>query len=546
MNLWILAILAVPVINEVMSNPKGQESGSLSPGDRNEFIEIYNSGDDTLDLSGFKIRDNQEEDTLLAFPDEIKNYFPEVVCDTRIPPGGYALILDREYLEQGENYIPYQIPAGTSVLTTGDTDIGNGLSSKDTIYLISPDRAVISTYGLGEGLPLNPPDGVSVERRVINEGDFIGNWAFSRSSTGCTPGYKNSISREIDIVLDSAWVERIGDGEFRIYLDVINGGLNPINNFSVTYDIFGEVERNIDVYIPPNGSLKVDFEVNDVPPGYYRVDVMLRTSGDEDTLNQKKSIDFLWDVTILVINEIMYNAENEWIELYNASDTSISLRGFRVGDMSGAVSNAMEEDFVIQAHDYAVISGDSLAARNSVTLPGFPVLNNREETIYLYTPFGFVMDSVHYFSKWGGDNGISLERLSPYLPSNSPSNWASSKCGSTPGERNSVRVDFIRSKDILSLSTKVLAPRRGRDKMVVAYNIPQAPATINLKVYRIDGKLTKTLLYNFYSTTGRGEIIWDGKSEAGKLEGGIYIIVLKAVTRNGRIYKTKKVIAIAL
>ncbi|HDL59923.1 MAG TPA: lamin tail domain-containing protein, partial [candidate division WOR-3 bacterium] len=76
MNLWILAILAVPVINEVMSNPKGQESGSLSPGDRNEFIEIYNSGDDTLDLSGFKIRDNQEEDTLLAFPDEIKNYFP--------------------------------------------------------------------------------------------------------------------------------------------------------------------------------------------------------------------------------------------------------------------------------------------------------------------------------------------------------------------------------------------------------------------------------------------------------------------------------------
>jgi len=179
-------------------------------------------------------------------------------------------------------------------------------------------------------------------------------------------------------------------------------------------------------------------------------------------------------------------------------------------------------------------------------LPGFPVLNNREETIYLYTPFGFVMDSVHYFSKWGGDNGISLERLSPYLPSNSPSNWASSKCGSTPGERNSVRVDFIRSKDILSLSTKVLAPRRGRDKMVVAYNIPQAPATINLKVYRIDGKLTKTLLYNFYSTTGRGEIIWDGKSKAGKLEEGIYIIVLKAVTRNGRIYKTKKVIAIAL
>ncbi|HHF57842.1 MAG TPA: hypothetical protein ENL41_00275 [candidate division WOR-3 bacterium] len=109
-----------------------------------------------------------------------------------------------------------------------------------------------------------------------------------------------------------------------------------------------------------------------------------------------------------------------------------------------------------------------------------------------------------------------------------------------------MRVDFFLSKDILSLSTKVLAPQRGRDKMVIAYNVPQAPVTLNLKVYRLDGKLTRTLLNNFYSTTGKGEIIWDGKSETGKMEEGMYIIVLKAVTPNGRIYKTKKVIAIAL
>jgi len=546
MNLWVMAILAVPIINEVMSNPRGPESGSLSPGDRNEFIEIYNSGDDTLDLSGFKIRDNQEEDTLLAFPEEIKSYYPGVVCDTRVPPGGYALILDREYLDQGENYIPYEIPDGTIVLTTGDTDIGNGLSSKDTVYLISPDGVIVNTYGIGEGLPLNPPDGVSVERRVVNQGDFADNWAFSRSSTGCTPGYKNSVSREVDVVLDSAWVERIGDGNFRVYLEVVNGGLSSINSFSVTYNLFDETQRVLSVYIPADSSRRVDFEIDNIPPGYYRMNIMLRVNGDEDTLNQKKSVDFLWNVTLLVINEIMYDGQSEWIELYNACDTSISLRGFRVGDMSGAVSKPVEENFLIPAHDYAVISGDSVIARNSITLEGFPVLNNSEEIIYLYTPFGFVMDSVHYFSKWGGDNGISLERLSPYLPSNSPSNWASSECGSTPGERNSVRVDFTQSRGVLSLSSKVIAPGRGRDKIVIAYNIPEAPVTVNLKIYRIDGKLTKTLLDDFYSTTGRGEAIWDGKSEAGKLEEGMYVIVLKAVTHKGRIYKTKKVIAIAL
>jgi hypothetical protein len=48
--LLFLLIDSPIIITEVMSNVKGSESGAGSPGDRNEFVEIYNLSADTIDL----------------------------------------------------------------------------------------------------------------------------------------------------------------------------------------------------------------------------------------------------------------------------------------------------------------------------------------------------------------------------------------------------------------------------------------------------------------------------------------------------------------
>ena len=53
---------------------------------------------------------------------------------------------------------------------------------------------------------------------------------------------------------------------------------------------------------------------------------------------------------------------------------------------------------------------------------------------------GNTIDNVKYENRWGGDLGISLERVSKDEESNNNSNWGSSISlqGATPGKKNSI------------------------------------------------------------------------------------------------------------
>jgi hypothetical protein len=80
-------------------------------------------------------------------------------------------------------------------MTTGDSSLGNGLSTDDPISLFAPGQSLpTSTYGTPDdafdALPLSPATGVSVERISSSDPDEVGNWCFSTS--GSTPGAANS------------------------------------------------------------------------------------------------------------------------------------------------------------------------------------------------------------------------------------------------------------------------------------------------------------------------------------------------------------------
>ncbi len=148
---WTLSAFTL-VINEVMANPDVESTG--------EFIEIANVGQDPQDLLGLLITDGDQTDTIQAWN----------AGTTVVPAGGYGVILDPDYAGQ------YTIPVGATVVTVGNANLGNGLSTNDEIQLReSNNYVVISEWTI----PFNPGNAVSVERVDVLTGNVASNWVAS-------------------------------------------------------------------------------------------------------------------------------------------------------------------------------------------------------------------------------------------------------------------------------------------------------------------------------------------------------------------------------
>ncbi len=139
-------------IMEVMANPLDEDSG--------EYIELFNYGDQPLDVAGWRVDDGDATDTIEGY----------LGGTTIIPAGGYALILDREYAND------YSLPGGVVLLTTDDTTIGSGLSTNDPIFLrAATGSALVDSYSF----PFNAGNGISVEKIDLVVGDVPQNWIAS-------------------------------------------------------------------------------------------------------------------------------------------------------------------------------------------------------------------------------------------------------------------------------------------------------------------------------------------------------------------------------
>ncbi|MFT4975037.1 MAG: hypothetical protein ACI8S6_000924, partial [Myxococcota bacterium] len=149
------------IITEVMANASTESTG--------EFVEIYNAGSDSVDLAGLIVTDGDDIDTLQAWDGG----------STTLAAGEYAVIIDPDY--SGD----YTIDSGVTLLTTGDTTLGNGLTTADEVTVYEADgTTVVSTFSF----PKDPGDGVSMELYNLDTGDASGNWRASVCTDGSSPG----------------------------------------------------------------------------------------------------------------------------------------------------------------------------------------------------------------------------------------------------------------------------------------------------------------------------------------------------------------------
>jgi hypothetical protein len=160
-------------ISEVMANPYDEV--------KREYVEIFNAGSVGVDLSGWNISDGDSIDAIVGWNGG----------SAFVPAGSFAVILDPDY--QGG----YSIPSEAVRLTVGDSTIGNGLSTTDTLKLLKPDGInVVSTFSF----PFNAGNGKAIERVTLTTGDVQANWDVSTCDKDAgdgndfaSPGERNCI-----------------------------------------------------------------------------------------------------------------------------------------------------------------------------------------------------------------------------------------------------------------------------------------------------------------------------------------------------------------
>jgi hypothetical protein len=123
------------VINEFMaSNSEGSDINDL-PGDNDDWIEIYNTGSETVDIGGMYITDNLSRPTKWQIPDDSP-------VDTTISPYGYLLIWADKETEEGPLHVEFKLDGGGEEIGLFDTD-GNTLVDS----IVFDDQVADVSYG---------------------------------------------------------------------------------------------------------------------------------------------------------------------------------------------------------------------------------------------------------------------------------------------------------------------------------------------------------------------------------------------------------------
>ncbi len=556
------------VISEVLCNPSSE--------DYDEFIEIYYPGPGVLDISGCRFTDGDALDEIIPWDDAYGIiHDPDAIESAYLLPGYFGVILDREYAAGSQ---PWNFPAGTIVLTTGNTTLGDGLSSTDPLTLYSSDGTastdVMSTYGTPldfddplmrdddelDGIPFDPGEDNSVQRMELAELDCESNWI--ASPEGPTPGDSPPVIIEgvnaTATLIECTPPMGSSDEDIEILAEFTNTGTDTLHSGSLTVCFYADLDEN---GIASSGELMDSYICGAVSPGdtVSAFGEWSSCAGDmilfavavcpDDTFPEDDSLSCIWNRPgPVLMNEIMYSpapGNPEWVEIVNGSSDPVQLIGWTFEDSRDRFVFCTDS-IVIQPDSFAVLTSDSSAFRNiwpDVHCPllqpsGWPSLNNTTQQGEVWADILILRDSslcavdyVPYDDEWGGSAGVSLEKLNPDFSGFEASSWTSCSSSGTPGECNSCSAESgSGSGKFLDYYPNPFSPDGdGRDDVLtIEMNFQHPENEVTLEIYNIQGRLLLQLLHG--EICGSSKIItWNGTGENGRrLPVGRYIIYLSA------------------
>jgi hypothetical protein len=431
-----------------------------------------------------------------------------------------------------------------------------------TIDVVGWGEPLFSEYY--EGLPAEDvPSGSSLARSPDcfdnddNSVDFV--------SSVPTPGTRNSQQHDLSLSIRHAG-SRVFDSGSDVEVSCVarNVGAVATGGEPVTLRVWksgsGSPEAPLTTItatgdVAPRDSLEAVLLWRAPPSGYHRLCVELEYADDSVLSNNRRET----SVTVggvgwaAALNEVMHSPEEgttEWVELVGVSEETLDLEGWALGDDedAGAVAPASDSLPALPPGEFLLIARDAdllepYASSTVLHTEDWEALSS-DDTVVLFDGFGTILDRVTYERSWGGERGVSLERVRADMPPDDPGNWGASVAptGSTPGRTNSIHLGSAPAEGRLTVTPNPFTPNGDgeSDRAVVRFEVPAARATVRVSVFDLEGRL-RALLTDHSAFSSTGELLWDGKdTEGDTLPSGLYIVYLEAIDARAGVFVTAK------
>lgn len=272
------------------------------------------------------------------------------------------------------------------------------------------------------------------------------------------------------------------------------------------------------------------------------------------------------DNTAVVINEILYNGDVEFVELYNNGIAPVSLSHLsivRAKATGGFTDPVAFPAGTLMPGNYAAFTSDpaTLCMQYHCMNPAgiykmaLPTLTNEKGSIYIIGSKEDTIDALHYtdamhFPLAENTKGVSLERLDVNAPAQQFSNWhsASSTVGfATPGSANSQQLSTVDLPGKLTLTPEVFSPDNDGidDVAVISYQLPASGYIADIAVYDAAGRIVRTVC-NHFLLPSKGFFAWDGTDGMHNIvPSGIYVVYASLLHPEGDIQRWKLPLVLA-
>ncbi len=450
-------------INEVMTSNKGAVPDEN--GDFPDWIELYNSSDAAVDISGFGLTD----DMLVA----VKWAFPS---GTVIPANGYLVVFCSGNAADGLLHASFKLSADDQLILCNasgrpiDSMQLKGTASGAAL-IRSEDGSWQETALLSPGFP-NTEEGAAQYRETlqintVDNGVRINEFMASNATTlpgpqGDYPDWVeliNTTGQEVDIsgcgLSDDEnqpmkWMFPEGtkipaNAVLLIYCSGRDGLIDGILNAPFSFRAYKESV----VFSDPMGGVidsyayteqQADISMARVPDGTGEWQPMAQPTpgylNTEDGFAAFNSTSAL-PMGALLLSEVMgnnagsYTANNmtpDWIELYNSSSEPVNLSGYALSDNPNNPALWRFPDVTIAPNEYLMVlaTGNDVKDTQKKTLETNFSLSATGDVVLLYSPEGELLDKLQ-LGKTGAD--VSLGRSNGKLVY-----YASSTPGAANGE----------------------------------------------------------------------------------------------------------------
>lgn len=533
------------VINEIMADP---DPAVALP--NYEYIELYNTQDVGFNLGGWTLQVSTSSKTLPDFELDANQYV--IICSSA------AAAVFTEYGQCIETSLSI-VNGGTVIrLLNSDGELVHEVTFSDSWY--GDSNKANGGWSLEQINPLDVCTGAK------------NNWTASVSPLGGTPGSINSVfsDEEVKPVVESLKVidEHNIELTFNQTMDETTlacsqnyniGGINPTaasptgNGVKIT---FGTEFESGTVYILHISGLS---NCSGVMMDSYSQEFMLPAEVSEGQI---------------IINEVMFNPIApcvDYIELFNPTDMGYDLAGMNIGLITQSFPSPADTvirvitstGYLLAPHAFVLLSSNSNAVAdyfdiedrsNFLTVGSCPSLPNGGGQIILTTGDNAVIDRMNYSEKMHypllkTTKGVSLERISPSLPSTDVSNWHSASSATaygTPGYENSVYHQTADGENMLNIEPTTFSPDNDGYNDVCMIGLQNnETATLNIHILNSEGRDIRHLVKNELVGTNHS-VAWDGLDDGGnRVQLGIYIVYAELFGEDGTTRQLKETVIVA-